>query len=504
MPTRPAAATAADGAPAPGAQAPSPASALTRAEATRVVAALVLAIFLAAVDQTVVAVALLSIARDLDGIALMPWLVSGYLIASTVATPIYGKLSDLYGRWPLLAAGITIYFAGSLLAALAQSMPQLIAFRVLQGLGGGGLIALAQATVADIAPGPERGRYQGWLSGVFATAAVAGPAIGGYLTHWAGWRAIFWINLPLAAIAFVVARRGMRRLPLPAKRTRPIDWPGAALLAAGLGAVMTALTGLGHGHGVSDPRTLVLAGAGVALLAGCALRERVASDPILPPALFAGRDFVIACAVLSLTFFMLTGASVLLPLSMQSRAGVGVDAVALRMVPLTLAVPIGAFVSGQLMLRGSALRTMIVAGSAMAAIAAGAISVLPPSAPLALAALMAMLGAGVGLALPSALVLAQTSVVRDLVGVATSTAALFRTLGGAVGVAVLSALLFATLRPQGDAGGSAALLFDAGRVGAVDSAFATVFAAIAGVGVLATALAVALPRSPARGDPGRA
>ena len=173
----------------------------------RIVIGLLVAIFLAAIDQTIVAVSLLEIGRDLLGFTLMPWVVAGYLVASTVATPIYGKLSDIHGRRLTLMVSIGIHLCGSALAMFAQSMPQLIAFRLLQGVGAGGLLALSQATIGDIAPGHERGRYQAYISGTFAVAALVGPVVGGVLTHYISWRAIFGLYLPLGFAALVFVRR---------------------------------------------------------------------------------------------------------------------------------------------------------------------------------------------------------------------------------------------------------------------------------------------------------
>ena len=244
-------------------------AALTPGERRSIVTGLSLAIFLAAMDQTILAIALVTIARELHAFDLMPWLVSGYLVAATVATPIYGKLSDLYGRRPLLLVAIVIYLVAGVLAIIAQSAPQLLVLRIAQGLGAGGLLSLAHATIADIAPGAERGRYQGMISGVFALAAVTGPVLGGYLTHYVSWRAVFAFNVLIASVAFLTVRRALRRLPGGTGRAgRPIDYAGALLLGGGLAALMIALTRLGQGWSWSAPSTLALLVASGALFAG--------------------------------------------------------------------------------------------------------------------------------------------------------------------------------------------------------------------------------------------
>lgn len=462
------------------------ASPLTPPEVTRVVLGLLLAMFLAAIDQTIVAVALVSIGRDLGDFDLLPWIVSGYLVASAVSTPVYGKLSDLYGRRRLLSIAIAIFFAASVLCALAQSMPQLILFRVLQGLGGGGLLALSQATVADIAPGPERGRYQGYLSGVFAAAAVAGPVLGGYLTYYISWRAIFWLTVPLATAAFLISRRAMARLPVRGVK-RPVDYPGAILLAIGLTTVLIALTRIGQGYGWTAPSTLLLAGVGSLGLLLCALRERVAPEPILPPELFTNRTVLLCCAVSVLVFFVLVGYSVLLPIWMQALGGARTDDVALRMLPLTLTVPTGAFIGGRTILRTAHCRPIMLLGAIVAAIGTVALAVVPVDAYALGALAMGTVGLGIGLTLPSAIVDLQSAVPPEQMGIATAVSALFRTLGGAIGIAILTSVLFAQVRTSRGTAPGAALgsLTDVGAE-ILHAGFQSAFV----VGVVAALLAV--------------
>lgn len=414
------------------------------AQARRVVLGLLLAIFLGAIDQTIVSVALLSIGRELQGFTLAPWVVAGYLVASTVCTPIYGKLSDVHGRRPVLLFAIGLHLVASVLCALAQSMPQLVAFRILQGLGSGGVLALVQAAVADIAPGPERGRYQGYLSGTFAVAAVLGPVLGGYLTHYLSWRAIFWIHLPLAALAFWLARRALRHERV-VRRPHRIDYPGALLLAGAVSAALVALTRVGQGRGLSDALTVGLLVLAAALGVGLALQERRAAEPLMPPQLLGNAVLRQVCAVLALQFFVLIGCSVMLPLAMQSIGRAGPDDVALRMVPMSLAIPFGAFTAGRLMFRTARYRGIVVAGSVLTACGVTGIALVAAEPPLLTAVLMTVLGVGLGLTMPPCLVAAQSAAPHALVGVATSMTALFRSMGGSVGIAILSSVLFLRL-----------------------------------------------------------
>ncbi|MCL4747828.1 MAG: MFS transporter [Burkholderiaceae bacterium] len=437
------------------AQASAEAPKLPAEQVRRVVLGLVVAIFLAAIDQTIVAVALLAIGRELLDFSLMPWVVAGYLVASTVATPIYGKLSDIHGRRRMLMIAIGIHFCASALAALAQTMPQLVAFRLLQGLGAGGLLALAQATIADIAPGHERGRYQGYLSGTFAAAALLGPVLGGLLTHYISWRAIFVLNLPLGLAAFFVVRRALRYERVTPRAHR-IDYPGAVLLAGSLAALMITLTRVGQGVPVGSRMSLALIAAGLLLLVAFVAQERRASEPLLPPALFSRPVFVSCCLILALQFFVLIGSAVLLPLAMQSVGRADTQQVAIRMLPMSLAIPLGAYLAGRHMYRTARYRESVLVGATLAIAGSGVLAWLAaePIVPTALA--MSVLGVGLGLTMPASLVAAQSAVPRAMVGVATSTTALFRTLGGAIGIAVLTSVLFLELRAPGDQAGAIA------------------------------------------------
>lgn len=471
--------------------------------ALRVVLGLLLAMLLAALDQTLVSIALVSIGRDLDGLALTPWVVSGFLVASTVATPIYGKLSDVYGRRRLLSFAILLTGLASVLCAFAQSMPQLIALRVLQGLGSGGLMVLVQSVVADVAPGPERGRFQGYLSGVFAFAAVAGPVLGGYLTHYFSWRAVFWLNVPLALAALYAARR-----VLPGRsserRAHRIDYPGAALLAGGLGALMIGLTRVGQGQGLTDPMTLGLFGGAALLLALTAWQEGRAEEPLMPPALLRNRTVVLCCLVLGMQFFVLIGCTVMLPMAMQALSGAGPDAVALRMIPMTLGIPFGAFTGGRWLYAAGSIRRPVVASGLLAATGVGFFVVDPASSGATQFAGMLTLGFGLGLSMAPALVAAQSAVAQREVGVVTATVALFRTLGGALGIALLSAILFAVVGSSAEGVGlsPSQRLLAAGAGGQVAPeliqgfrlAFAAAAALSLGAGLLATRLPAGMPR----------
>lgn len=458
---------------------------------------LLLAMLLSALDQTLVSVALVSIGRELQGFSLTPWVISGFLVASTVATPIYGKLSDVYGRRRLLSIAILLSTAAAIQCAFAQTMPQLIAARVLQGLGSGGLMVLIQSVVADVAPGPERGRFQGHLSGVFAFAAVAGPMLGGYLTHYISWRAVFWLNLPLGIAALWAARRV---LPGRAEtgHAHRIDYPGALLLASGLSALMIALTRLGQGHRITESGTLLLVGAAIVLLVLTAIQERRAQEPLLPPALVANPTVLLCCAILAAQFFVLIGCTVMMPMAMQGLAGAGTDQVALRMLPLTLGIPCGAFTGGRWLYASASIRPPVLVSGLMAAAGAAVFAVEPTLSGWAQFGAMLVLGFGLGLSMAPGLVAAQSAVAPREVGVTTATVALCRTLGGALGIAVLSSLLFAAAAPAGASAGlplSALLAQTQGGPppAALVQGFRLAFAAAALISLGAGLLALRLP-----------
>jgi len=476
------------------------APALSHEEIARIVIGLMLALFLAAVDQTLISMSLLAMGRDLGELYLMPWVMSGYLVASTIATPIYGKLSDLYGRWPVMASALILYFVASLLCSIAQSMPQLIACRVLQGISGGALIGLVQASIADVAPGAQRGRYQGYMSGVFATASIMGPVIGGFITEYLSWRAIFLINLPLGVLAFVLARRALARVPASARTPRPIDFAGAVLLAGGLGTLMIGLTRLGQGVDWHAGSSLGLFAGGITLLALFAVREQYAPDPLIPLSLFRNPVVLGSLATLFLVFFSLLGKTVLLPMWLQSLHGIGLDGVALRMLPYTLATPIGAAMAGKMMVLGVSMPRMMLAGLLGNSLAALALALMNGDSALLVSIVMIVSGFCVGLALPSGLVIVQGTVPKTQIGVATATAALSRTLGGAMGVALLTSILFASLGVAGS--GGAEMLREAVASGqqsdSLASAFRLTFLVIAFASAIGALIALMMPRNAGR------
>lgn len=429
-------------------------AAFTHKEILRVFSGVALAMLMAAMDQTIVATALPTMASDLGSLDDLPWVVTAYLLASTSTTPIYGKLSDLYGRKRILQIAIFLFLIGSVLCAMAQTMGQLILFRAVQGLGGGGLMALAFTIIGDVVAPRERGRYQGYIGGVFALASVAGPLLGGIFTETLSWHWIFLINLPLGAAALAMTSRALGRLP--AGRERPkIDYLGAALL---MGTVTTLLFVVSRGGVVvpwTSPTILGLAALGVALLVAFLVHERRVEEPILPLHLFRHPVVAIANPVVAVSAMVLFAGIVFLPLRMQLVRGESATASGLLLLPLVLGMVLGAGGGGRLIARTGRYKAVPLAGLALAAAMYLALGLSPAVAENALwsTLILVPLGIGLGLVMPVMTVAVQNAVDRRDLGAATASVGFFRSLGGSVGVALFGAAFAADVEARLNAAG---------------------------------------------------
>ncbi len=480
---------------------------------------LMLALFLSSLDQTIVATALTSIATDLGGWEVMPWVVSAYLISSTVTTPIYGRLSDLYGRRPVLMVSVALFGFGAMLCALADSILLLIAARVVQGLGGGGLRSVALAVVGDILPPRERGRYQGYLSGVFGTANVIGPVLGGLFAEYLTWRWIFWIDLPLCALAFMLSYFQLRRLPLPGKKPR-IDWLGALFILGSCTPLLLGITAVQRTGSWVSAEALACFGLGLAALAGLVVVERTAAEPMLPLRLFRVREAAIAYGISFVSSMMNIGLVILVPLSYQLLAGLSANESGLRMIAMTLGSVTGSFIGGQLVTRTGHYRFLPITGSVVAALSCLGIAWVGLGHSMAFDTVATLvLGLSFGCSFSPMTVCIQNALEPRDGGVGVACMLFFRLLGGAFGVAALSGLLIGQLTS-----GAAALpgiealgenpglkLLQASQRGTLSpellagmrttlaAAFGTVFT-VAGLGMaLAAGLAMMLRGLPLRG-----
>lgn len=470
-----------------------------------VLVALMLAIFLGALDQTIIAVSMPAISAQFNDVGLLAWVISGYMVAMTVATPIYGKLGDLYGRRRMILGGTAIFTLASVCCAMAQSMEQLVLARVIQGIGAGGMVSVSQAILGDLVAPRERGRYQGYFSSMYAAASVVGPVLGGLLTEYLSWRWVFWLNLPLGLVAWWVTRNSLRGLATPQRAAR-VDYPGALLLILGLTSLLLAITLIGQGHAWHGEAVLALLGVALVGLTLFILYERRAPEPLLPLKLFGNKVAVLCWCAIFFTSFQAISLTMLMPLRYQSITGAGADSAALHLLPLAMGLPIGAYSAGRLTNLTGRFKPQILFGSVLMPLAIIGMAFSPPSATLLSGFFMLLTGIAGGTQFPTSLVAAQSSVQPQDIGVATSTTNLFRSLGGAMGVALMSALLLAMLQDGGYALAGEALLGSL-RTGEaslqvqaeLSVTFRNLLLGSASISLLGLAAALALPNRELRG-----
>ena len=409
-------------------------------------AGLIMVLTLGALDQNIVVTALPRIVSDLGAISHLTWVVTSYIVTATVATPLYGKLSDQYGRRPLLYGAIGIFLIGSVLAGLSQTMTELIVFRAVQGVGAGGLLPLAQITIGDVISPRERGRYQGIFVAVFAVCSIAGPLLGGVITDLLSWHWIFYLNLPIGAVAVVLVAIGVPRPPRAVAHR--IDYAGAVLIALATTGLLFVLSLGGTAYAWSSPPIIGTATATLVFTILLVMQERRTPEPILPLHLFGNASVAMAWGVQGLTFTGISAATVFFPLFFQLVLGVAPSLSGLLSSPLALGVVAASVLGGRLVAQTGRYKRFPVLGLAGATIAflllgwgaatGHGIAFMEP--------LLLVLGFGIGLVMPTMTVAMQNAAGAADIGAATATAAFFRSLGGVAGVALSGGIM--TLRLQ--------------------------------------------------------
>ena len=408
-------------------------------------AALMLVVLLAALDQTIVSTALPTIVGDLGGLSHLSWVVTAYLLTSTVSGPLYGKFGDLYGRKVVLQTAIVIFLVGSAMCGLAQNMAELIGFRAIQGLGAGGLMVVAIAVVGDIIPPRDRGRYQGLFGAVFGVSTVIGPLLGGFFVDNLSWRWIFYINLPVGILAFLVIGATFHSHATRVQHT--IDYLGAALLAGALAAIVLFTSLGGTTYAWDSPEIIALGVIGAVLLVLFPFAEARSPEPILPLTLFKHRIFVVCSSIGFIIGVALFGSVTFLPLFLQVVREKSPTSAGLQLTPMMAGLLITSIGSGQLISRTGRYRPYPIIGTAIMTIGMGLLTRLDVhTTTLQTSLYMLVVGLGLGMVMQVLVLAVQNAVEPRVMGVATSGTIMFRQIGGSIGVAVFGAIFANHLR----------------------------------------------------------
>ena len=419
--------------------------ALTHPEVRSIIIGVMLAMFLAALDQTIVATAMPTIGRLLGDFENLPWIVTTYLLASTAVTPLYGKISDIVGRRVTMMAALGIFIVGSVLCALAPTMLALILARALQGLGGGGLISLAQTIIADIVSPKERPRYQGYIAGVFAASSFAGPALGGFMAEKLHWSAIFWINLPLGLLALAMTNSLLKKLPRHEKPHR-LDFPGAGLMIIATTALLLALSLAGPHYAWTSAPILGLIACSLLFWVLFTIRLNTAPEPLIPIEILAHPIVATATVAACLSMGVFIGLTIYIPIFLEGMYGLSASQSGFTLIPLTVGTVIGAASTARLMARITHYKRPTLIGLLIAALGLAALAIDPEGLPLwALIVILSLASIGLGTIFPLTLISIQNAMPPHQMGTATGALNFFRALGGALVVAAFGAIVIGSL-----------------------------------------------------------
>lgn len=410
-------------------------------------ASLMVVMLLASLSQTILSTALPTIVGDLGGVDHMSWVITGFILASTVMMPVYGRISDLLGRKPVLIAAIVLFIAGSALGAAAGSMGWLITARVVQGLGGGGLMILAQTSIADVVPARERGKYMGVMGAVFAVSSVAGPLLGGWITEGPGWRWAFSFNIPLGILAIIAVAVFLKLPRRPREERERIDYLGMILLAGATTCLILVCTWGGTQYDWNSPQILLLCATTLAGAIAFVIAETRASSPVIPLSLFKDRNFTLTTVSGLAVGVAMFGAIGYMPTYIQMVKGVDATQAGLLMTPMMASLLITSIVSGQIVSRTGRYKLFPLVGMVIMGIGLWLLSTLEVSdSTVRMCVFLAVFGAGIGLSMQILVLIVQNSVPNRIVGTATASSNFFRQVGATVGSAVVGSLFISRLK----------------------------------------------------------
>jgi EmrB/QacA subfamily drug resistance transporter len=475
-----------------------PRAPLTPSEVHTILLSLMLTMFLAALDQTIVATALPTIGRQFHDVTNLSWVITAYLLASTAVAPVFGTLSDIYGRRAMIIAAMSLFIVGSILCAVAPNMPMLVVARGLQGLGGGGILPIVQTVISDIVTPRERGQYQAYFSGVWTAAGIGGPIIGGVFAEHLHWSMIFWINVPLGVASLAMLLPKMGKIPT-FHRKRKVDWLGGVLLMASAVVFMLVLTWGGTRFSWLSPVITAMIGAALALALGFVWHARRSDEPFLPLPLMGGSVVPYAMAAGGCALGAMLGLTVHMPLYYEAVYHLSASESGLALIPLAAVSTGGAAIAGKAMARMKHYKRVAIIGTAFSAVIAGVLAAATPMPLWALLVLLSLFALGLGTTFPISVVSIQNSVARSQVGTITGALNFFRALAASFTVAAFTAILLMALGADISLGGE-----QRGAVGSIAAAdmvtaFRYVLAAAAALMATATLLMLLMEEKPLAG-----
>ncbi len=421
-----------------------PPAPLSQSEVHTIILSLMLTMFLTALDQTIVATALPTIGRQFGDVSDLSWIITAYLLSSTAVAPVYGTLSDIYGRRAMIIVSLTLFLVGSVLCALAPNLLTLILARALQGIGGGGILPIVQTVISDIVTPRERGQYQAYFSGVWVSAGIGGPILGGVFAEHLHWSVIFWINVPLGLLSLALLLPKMGKIPTFHRR-RKLDWVGGVLLMVAAVVFMLVLTWGGSRFSWASPTILAMLGSAAALACAFVWHARTTDEPFLPIPLLGGSVVPFAMAAGACAIGTMIGLTVHMPLYYEVVYGLSASEAGLALIPIVAVSVPGAWIAGRAMMYTRHYKWAAIVGSGCATLSAIAMAVLLPMPLWALLSLLAVMALGLGTCFPVSVVSIQNAVARAQVGTATGAMNFFRSLMASFTVAVFTTILLMAL-----------------------------------------------------------